>query len=416
MQAETRTIIPPEVQPAMFPSLTRPFLPTVLAALLFSAGCATLPPPPPPEYADAVVAGGARSAVDAFVLILDASGSMSRFTRIDGLRGPRGHEVVDACARAMIDGIPELDYRAGVRSFGQGSCLPPDDSTLLAGVGRFSRSDAQAAADGIGCPGGPSPLSEALLGCIDDFAGIGGHKSVIVISDGLQMGGAEPAAAKRLHDETGACIYTVQVGESAAGRKMLESIVAAAGCGKLVTARSLEDGRAMGAFITEALLDTSAASREQAPKDSDGDGVYDDRDRCPDTPRGALVDEHGCEVEGVETEDGRWKVAGEVLFEHDSDELKPEAKKILDEIAGFLARNSTTSLTVEGHTDATGPDEYNMDLSLRRARAATDYLESEGIDSARLNAVGKGEGEPVAPNDTPENRAKNRRLEFIPSS
>ena len=69
-------------------------------------------------------------------------------------------------------------------------------------------------------------------------------------------------------------------------------------------------------------------------------------------------------------------------------------------------------LIIEGHTDATGPDAYNMKLSKARANAARSYLIEQGIESSRLEATGYGETKPIATNKTKEGRAENRRVEF----
>jgi OOP family OmpA-OmpF porin len=233
------------------------------------------------------------------------------------------------------------------------------------------------------------------------------------------MGSHDIRAAAQMHAETGACIYAVQVGESEAGRAFLEKVVAAATCGKVVSARELQDSGAMADFVTMALLSRSAATSTPAqpkPADSDGDGVSDDKDKCPGTKRGAPVDADGCELADVQTsEEGTWRVSGEVLFGSNSAELRPEAQRVLSQIADFLQRNESIRVTIEGHTDSMGSEAHNQDLSQRRAQAAVDYIAAQGVAAARLSAVGKGESQPTAPNDTPENRAKNRRVEFIPS-
>ena len=388
-------------------------------AMLLALGCASTPPPPPPTYNSAQLGSGSFSqAVDGFLLVLDASGSMSNYTHIGRTREARGYEIVNAVATSMIASIPELSFQSGVRSFGQGNCLPAAESSLLTGMSKFSRGSAQAAVDQIACSGGPSPLGSAFEAAITDFAEIGGKKAVIVVSDGLQMGSDDIRAAAQMHAETGACIYAVQVGDSPAGRAFLEKVVATANCGSVVSARELQDSRAMGDFVTMALLARSAArpTPPAPPADSDGDGVTDDKDKCPGTPRNAPVDENGCELEGVKTtEEGTWTVSGEVLFASNRAELRPEARRVLDQIADFLERNEAISVTIEGHTDSMGSEAHNQDLSQRRAQAAVDYIAGQGVAASRLGAVGKGESEPTAPNDTPENRAKNRRVEFIPS-
>ena len=100
-----------------------------------------------------------------------------------------------------------------------------------------------------------------------------------------------------------------------------------------------------------------------------------------------------------------------LLFDYDSDVLRDAARKNLATLAASLEKYPNTDLMVVGHTDATGPDAYNMSLSERRAGAAANYLVSEGVARTRLRSTGRGESEPVAPNDTEADRQKNRRVE-----
>jgi outer membrane protein OmpA-like peptidoglycan-associated protein len=100
-----------------------------------------------------------------------------------------------------------------------------------------------------------------------------------------------------------------------------------------------------------------------------------------------------------------------LLFDYDSDVLRAEARKNLSTLAASLEKYPNTELLIVGHTDATGPDAYNMTLSERRAAAAANYLTAQGVTRTRLRSAGRGETEPVAANDSETNRQKNRRVE-----
>jgi outer membrane protein OmpA-like peptidoglycan-associated protein len=104
-------------------------------------------------------------------------------------------------------------------------------------------------------------------------------------------------------------------------------------------------------------------------------------------------------------------VAGDVAFDFDSARIRPEFHPTLDEIAAALRQTPGQRLALTGHTDAIGPEPYNEDLSLRRARAAAEYLQQAGVPPARLAVSGAGENQPIAPNDTETGRAQNRRVE-----
>jgi outer membrane protein OmpA-like peptidoglycan-associated protein len=100
-----------------------------------------------------------------------------------------------------------------------------------------------------------------------------------------------------------------------------------------------------------------------------------------------------------------------LLFDYDSDVLRDTARKNLATLAASLEKYPNTDLMIVGHTDATGPDAYNMTLSERRAGSAANYLVSQGVARTRLRSTGRGETEPVVPNDSEADRQKNRRVE-----
>jgi outer membrane protein OmpA-like peptidoglycan-associated protein len=104
---------------------------------------------------------------------------------------------------------------------------------------------------------------------------------------------------------------------------------------------------------------------------------------------------------------------GEINFKTASAEILPSSYPILDDaVAKMKAHPEIKLVEIEGHTDSRGNDAYNMDLSQRRSDSVKNYFVSKGIDGNRLRTKGYGESKPIAPNDTPENLAKNRRIEF----
>ncbi len=102
-----------------------------------------------------------------------------------------------------------------------------------------------------------------------------------------------------------------------------------------------------------------------------------------------------------------------VNFEFDSARLRPDAITILDEAVTVLNHRTDISVDVIGHTDSTGPKEYNQGLSERRAKSVYDYFISKGIAADRLATMGYGETRPAYSNATREGRAKNRRVELL---
>jgi outer membrane protein OmpA-like peptidoglycan-associated protein len=148
--------------------------------------------------------------------------------------------------------------------------------------------------------------------------------------------------------------------------------------------------------------------------DTDNDDVPDGVDDCPDKPGPA--ENNGCPIDEppfVVVESDRIRIKGNILFESGAAKIQKQSYKILDEVAAVLLKNPTLGpVQIEGHTDNRGSRTINVDLSQRRARAVLEYLVAKGVERSRLSARGYGFDKPIATNDTPLGRAKNRRVEF----
>src|SRR4051812_37970617 len=101
-----------------------------------------------------------------------------------------------------------------------------------------------------------------------------------------------------------------------------------------------------------------------------------------------------------------------LLFDFDSSVLRDASKANLDNLASNLSSFGDSKLLLVGHTDAQGTDSYNLDLSRRRSATVANYLMSRGVSSTRVETAGRGEGEPIASNDTEPGRQQNRRVEI----
>jgi outer membrane protein OmpA-like peptidoglycan-associated protein len=119
----------------------------------------------------------------------------------------------------------------------------------------------------------------------------------------------------------------------------------------------------------------------------------------------------GSGIDVTDNGDGILLNLPDVTFAVDSTEISPAFQTALDRVAQSMIQYPDSLIDVYGHTDSTGSDQYNLDLSKRRADAVGRYLISRGVSSARLQTQGMGESYPVADNNTAEGRAKNRRVE-----
>jgi outer membrane protein OmpA-like peptidoglycan-associated protein len=150
----------------------------------------------------------------------------------------------------------------------------------------------------------------------------------------------------------------------------------------------------------------------QGCPDRDGDGIADGDDRCPD--KAGPASNKGCpEIKEEAKKKLEMAISG-VKFETGKATLKAESYKVLDDVVAVLKEWSDYSVRVEGHTDNTGDETKNIQLSKDRAKVCADYLILKGISASRVSWDGFGSSRPKADNKTAEGRAKNRRTEFVP--
>ena len=126
-----------------------------------------------------------------------------------------------------------------------------------------------------------------------------------------------------------------------------------------------------------------------------------DKPGCPKKPSLVIVTEK--EI----------KITQQIHFEFDKDKIRPESFPILDAVADVLRQNPKIKIEIQGNTDNKGAVEYNRKLSDRRAASVKKYLVQKGIDTNRLTSKGYGMEVPIVPNTTDQNRALNRRVQFV---
>src|SRR3990167_4023047 len=190
------------------------------------------------------------------------------------------------------------------------------------------------------------------------------------------------------------CVTTSSTGDAVLnqGNWPLCSAIGGLACGGLGAIES--SAWAAGGAVAGAVIGGIICYAQDG--DEDGDGVFDRRDRCPDTPPNTTVRHNGCPY-------AEYASPAQVM---EPDEPAVPVRVELDVKFDF------DKSVVEEHTDAIGSDAYNQGLSERRANAVRDVLvEQHGIETSRVSAVGYGESRPVADNDTESGRAINRRVE-----
>ena len=365
--------------------------------------------------------GEYRKKVDNFLIIQDASTSMS-----DKLGKPFTYEpsklaLSKDLVRCLNNTLPsDFDVEAGMRIFGPVYA----DGGLIYGMTRYSNPGLDNAVLSVTGTGGITPIANALIYGAYDLSDTEGRTAVILFSDGINNVDADPvAAAAAMKDMFGnnICIYTVLLGNDPVGRTTMEQIAAAGNCGfateaNNLHARMLSDGSMVGTadgmadFVTAVFLEKApppAPMKKMVDLDSDGDGVTDSLDQCPNTPKGIKVDSAGCPVPIPD----KVSITLLVEFDFDKDTVKPKYHSDLEKVANFLKAYPDTTGELEGHTDSIGSDEYNMTLSKRRAESVKKYLVGKfNINAARLTTVAHGESQPVASNKSDEGRQRNRRV------
>lgn len=355
----------------------------VLALIFLTGACAMQRPMQQPLLQTQPMAKEMwRQKADNLVFVLDASSSMTKeyngFEKFSIARN-----VVANFNRTM----PDLPIKAELRSFGHAPEFSELVSVLSYGLCDYSREGLAGALEKITPAGGPSPMAKSLKLVGEDLKNAQGKIALVVISDGKDMDKAPLEAATALKSQYGdrLCIYTVLIGDDEAGRALLSGISQATGCGEAITADNISSAPAMANFVTAVLLERVCHGRVTAPKAP-----------CPEMSKA-----------------GTW-VFKDIKFEVDKDVLMASSYPTLEEIVRILTDHPEISVEIQGHTDRTASEAYNLDLSQRRAQTVMKYLQSKGIAASRMTAKGYGESRPMDTNDTVEGRSNNRRVELKP--
>ena len=351
----------------------------MMGAMLIS--CASLkhkPPVEPPQFVAYDFQGAKYTPKqDNFLVILDASSSMAEqynkglgLTSLEKIvKGKTKLTLANEFLYAMNQTIPEMPLTAGLRSFGHHASVSKAPTMLSYGMTDYNPVYFEGSIDQFKAAGGFSPLANAIIAGQDDLKSVMGKTAVIIVSDGKDMGSSPVQAAVDMKDAYGddLCIYTMLIGDDRDGAILLEKIADAGGCGFASRADDFHTSTDMGNFVSEVFLGGAVKAAQM-------DIVY---------------------------------------FDFDQSVIKAQYVPVLDKVAAYMKNNPNAKVEVQGHTDNSGTERYNLSLSERRAKVVADYLVKQGIAGNRLNVVGYGYFKPAAPNSTAEGRAKNRRAEFL---
>ncbi|MCB2170901.1 MAG: OmpA family protein [Deltaproteobacteria bacterium] len=360
----------------------------VLLLLLLLASCATGPQPMAPfspQSLDGKVSSGDYVAKpENFVVVFDGSSSMAEPYKGSLNTGNSKFAVAKDLVDRMNKTMPALPIQGGMTAFGLGKA----PVTTVYGMTDYTQDGLAQSLGRVSSPAGTTPMGLGLAEAGTLLKDASGDIAIIVFGDGEENTTTTAAldAANALKEQFGdrACLYTVFVGNTDKGRKLMSDIAATSACGMATSADELASADAMAAFVEKVFLEKAPAKPFAKPAP------------LP-VPQPKIS----------------WILSG-VNFDLNKAVVRQDAKDILQNDIKILKENPQIRVEVQGHTCDLGDAAYNRSLSDKRANAIKDYLVSQGVAADRLTARGYGEDRPRFPNDSEANRAKNRRVELVP--
>jgi OOP family OmpA-OmpF porin len=227
--------------------------------------------------------------VDGFLVILDASSSMA-----DSHEGRVKLDAAKEMLTLMNQTIPDLRLTGMIRTYGHTLMSLYRKTIRIYGPTEYSKEGFSKALAKVDWAGGVSPLGLAITAGIRGLKRTDGAMAVIIVTDAEDLTDRPVAAAQNMKEQYGdrVCIYTILVGDDPGGKDLMAQIAETGQCGFSVTAESIASPEGMADYVERVFF-----TRRPKPLDSDGDGVPDDLDQCPDTPAGVRVDSVGCPLD-----------------------------------------------------------------------------------------------------------------------
>ncbi|MCA9513070.1 MAG: OmpA family protein [Myxococcota bacterium] len=351
---------------------------------LAALGCAATPlaPEAPPQVSPVTLSAGEQRVVDHVFVVTDASGTM-----YEAKSFPRAK----ALSQGFVDALPAPDARAASTTYNAGAIGFGGDDRVSLALQSFDRRALRGTVDQVHVMGrvdgrgGETPLHRVIGEIGSQLDGKTGRAAVVVFTDGEPDDSAaalDAATALASSYASGVCYHGVQVGDDPAGARFLQTLSEISSpCGSFRNASAVGTGTALAAFTKGVMVGDAPGGRS-----------------LPAVAANACT---GVTLNGIE-------------FSFDRAEIRPQSAPILDQAAGQLRACPDVNITIEGHTDQRGSADYNQSLSERRAGAVRDYLVRKGVESGRLQSVGKGESNPLDTSETEAGYQRNRRVELRP--
>ena len=308
---------------------------------------------------------------DNFIILFDSSGSMKEFVN-KGTKETK-YDVVKKILGQRQRMLPDLGYNAGLYLYTPFQEVYP--------MGPYDPAKFAAAIDNLPAePKGRTPLPQGIREIGPVLEKLSGKTAVFIFSDGtfdhLTDVKLPEDHTRELAEKHNVCFYMISSATTWQAEKRLTDMSKANACSRVIPIEAFVNnpGYMTGALYTvkaSAVVETTTETR----------------------------------IAGLRARDGN--------FDFDKSDIRPEFQSELDEVGTFLQNNPDAYVMLVGYTDSVGSEEYNLDLSHRRANSAADYLSSNHkIDRDRIVVNYYGEANPIASNDTDEGRAQNRRVEI----
>jgi OOP family OmpA-OmpF porin len=307
---------------------------------------------------------------DNFIILFDSSSSMKEFVN-KGTKETK-YDVVKKILGERQRMLPDLGYNAGLYLYTPFQEVYP--------MGRYDSAKFAAAIDNLPAePEGRTPLAEGIREIGPVLEKLSGKTAVFIFSDGtfdhLPDVKLPEDHTRELAEQHNVCFYMISSATKWQAEKRLTDMAKANACSRVIPIEAFVNnpGYMTGALYTvkaSAVVETTTEAR----------------------------------IAGLKAQDGN--------FAFNKSDIRPEFQSELDEVGKFLQNNSNAYVMLVGYTDSIGSEEYNLDLSHRRANSAANYLTANhNIDRNRIVVNYYGEANPIASNDTDEGRAQNRRVE-----